>query len=100
MVSHLDDIQGPNRTVSFCWSISTGVSIFRNSEENITYEFILIAQVASKHALLVLIGWFVRWEVSGRSTAVLRDRGKNRGKWKSIIGATKVYAPDILLGRL
>ena len=41
--------------VSFCWLANNGVS-FSSSPP---------------HVLLVLLGWFVRWEVSGRKATVL-----------------------------
>ena len=45
----------------------TLVSICKSPEENIAYEFVFSAQ----HVLLVLLGWFVRWEVSGHTAAIL-----------------------------
>ena len=52
--------------VNFCWLAHTGVSMFRNLSENITYEF-----VSTLPASLVCLGYFVWVELSDHATAVL-----------------------------
>ena len=49
--------------VSFWWSASTGISNCWSPLENVAYEFVL--------TLLVLLGCFLRWEVSGRKAAIV-----------------------------
>ena len=42
----------------------------KNPNKKVTHKFIL-ASPAVPTVLLILLGWFVRWEVGGRTTAVL-----------------------------
>ena len=62
-------IQCPHK-VSSWWLANTGVSMCRGPQKNASYELIL-ASPAVPHILFVLLEWFVRWEVSGRTAAVL-----------------------------
>ena len=52
------------------------MSICRSLYENVTYEFVL-AFSEVPHVLFVLLGWFVRWEVGGRTDTVLWDEAQH-----------------------
>ena len=53
--------------VSFCLSADTGVSMYWTSQDNITYEVVIISPACLIHYLR----WFMRWEVNGRIAAVI-----------------------------
>ena len=51
--------------ISLCSSTNTGESMCGNPQENFAYVFVPV----SPAVLFVLLGWFVRWEVSGCTAA-------------------------------
>ena len=55
--------------ISLCLSVDTGVFICRCPLANVTYEFVLRAP----YILFVILAWFMRLLVSGRTAAVLWD---------------------------
>ena len=57
--------------ISFCLLANIGVSICRSPKADVVYEFILTFFTSAQHVLLILLGWFVRWEVSGHTATVL-----------------------------
>ena len=55
---------------SFCWSVITDVSMSKNQQENVAYDFVLTSSaVPTQHVLLVLLGWYAWWELSGHTAA-------------------------------
>ena len=53
-----------------CWSADTGVPMCSSSLDNLIYEFITASSAVPSKSF-PLTWWFVRWEASGRTTAVL-----------------------------
>ena len=56
--------------LNFFWSANTDMSIYMNSLENIALIYPYFFNSA-QHVLFILLGWFVRWEVSGCIAAIL-----------------------------
>ena len=59
------------KDVYCCWSAKTGVVMYRHALESIAYDIHLLFSSSAQNFLLVLFGWFVRWEVNGHTIAVL-----------------------------
>ena len=56
--------------VSFCCSANTGESPYRRPKENVTW--VRPYLFSSGHVLLILLRWFARWEISGRTVPILK----------------------------
>ena len=55
--------------VSFCWSATTGKFMYKILEENLWVHPYFTN--SAQHVFFIFLGWFVRWKISGRTTAVL-----------------------------
>ena len=55
--------------VNFCWSTNTSVSVCRSSQENIVCPY---KTINTQDILLILLEWFVKWDIGGRKAVVLR----------------------------
>ena len=65
------DMLHPVSVQGWCMKVLAGWPTLVHSSVNKPYDFIFASPTL--HVLFILLGWFLRWEVSGRTAAVLWD---------------------------
>ena len=85
--------------VSFYLSVNTDVAMWRSTQENIAYKFVLLISSA-QYVLFILPGSFVRWEVNGHTAAVLSNAASRISSEKhttSLCSSYLAFSPNITL---
>ena len=82
--------------VNFYWSDNTGVSMYRSPWKNVSYLYF----TNSDQHVVVLLGWFLRWEASGCTAAVLLSAAfMIFSKWypSFLCSSHLTFSPSVLL---